>query len=105
MNPKTLVLIATGCGFVAMLGILQAKPGAQTQESPKIRVLVATTDIPTGVELTGDNVQFVEMPTESVPEDAVTSREQYEQHAPKFAVMTGDTIRQSRLAMKDEATH
>ena len=106
MKPKTLILmvVAIGCGLVAMLGIQQAMQGGQAQVSPRIRVLVATIDIQPGVELTEENVQFLDMPSDSVPEDAVTSIEQYEERAPKFAVMAEDIIRQSRLGKKGEFT-
>lgn len=106
MKPKTLVLmaVAVGCGLVAMLGIQQAMQGGQTHASPKIRVLVAKTDIQPGVELTEENVQFAEMAPEAVPEDAVTTREQFEERALTYGVVAQDIIRTSKLGNKGEFT-
>lgn len=106
MKPKTLVLmaVAIGCGLVAMLGIQQAMQGGQAKESPRIQVLTAMVDIQPGVELTPDIVHFVEMPADSVPEDAVTSHEQYQERALKFAVMSDDVIRMSKLGNRGEFT-
>lgn len=106
MKPKTLVLmaVAIGCGLVAMLGIQQAMQGGQSHESQKIPVLVATTEIQAGVELTDQNVQFVEMSVESVPDDAVTSREQYAERSLLYPVTADDIIRMSKLGNKGEFT-
>jgi pilus assembly protein CpaB len=106
MKPKTLVLlaVAAGCGLVAMLGIQQAMQGGQGNASPKIQVLVARVEVQPGVELTDEVVGFQEMNVESVPEDAVTSFEQYEERALIYPVLGGDIIRQSKLGKKGEFT-
>ena len=106
MKPKTLVLlaVAAGCGLVAMLGIQQAMQGGQGDASPKINVLVARAEIQPGVELTDEVVGFQEMNSESVPEDAVTAFEQYEERSLTYPVLAGDIIRQSKLGKKGEFT-
>lgn len=106
MKPKTLVLlaVAAGCGLVAMLGIQQAMQGGQGNASPKVKVLVARAEIQPGVELTDEVVGFQEMNVESVPEDAVTAFEQYEERPLIFPVLAGDIIRQSKLGKKGEFT-
>ncbi len=107
MKPKTLVLlaVAVGCGLVAMLGIQQAMQGGQSGGTPKVRVLVALRDIPPGIELTEEMIGFKELPVDAVPEDAVTSIEQYEERSLTFAAATDDIIRQSKLGERGEFTH
>lgn len=106
MKPKTLVLlaVAAGCGLVAMLGIQQAMQGGQGAASPKVKVLVARAEIQPGVQLTDDLVGFQDLPKEAVPEDAVTSFEQYEERSLMYPVISGDVIRQSKLGKKGEFT-
>lgn len=105
MKPKTLVLLAVagGCGLVAMLGIQQAMQGGQGG-APKVNVLVAREDIQPGIQLTDDLVGFQEMSEEAVPEDPVTSFEEYEERSLIYPMMKGDIIRQSKLGKKGEFT-
>ncbi|MBL8848268.1 MAG: Flp pilus assembly protein CpaB [Planctomycetaceae bacterium] len=106
MKPKTLVLlaVAAGCGLVAMLGIQQAMQGGQGASAPKVKVLVAKAEIQPGVQLTDDVVGFQEMSAEAVPEDPVTSFEQYEERSLMYPILAGDIIRQSKLGKKGEFT-
>lgn len=106
MKPKTLVLlaVAAGCGLVAMLGIQQAMQGGQGGASPKVKVLVAREDIQPGIQLTDDLVGFQEMSVEAVPEDPVTSFEEYEERSLIYPMMKGDIIRQTKLGKKGEFT-
>jgi pilus assembly protein CpaB len=106
MKPKTLVLlaVAAGCGLVAMLGIQQAMQGGQGAASPKVKVLVAKAEIQPGVQLTDDLVGFQELSAEAVPEDPVTSFEQYEERSLMYPILAGDIIRQSKLGKKGEFT-
>jgi pilus assembly protein CpaB len=106
MKPKTLVLlaVAAGCGLVAMLGIQQAMQGGQGAAAPKVKVLVARAEIQPGVQLTDDLVGFQDMAQEAVPEDPVTTFEQYEERALMYPVLAGDPIRQSKLGKKGEFT-
>lgn len=101
MKPKTVMLlaVAVGCGLVAMLGVQQAinaKPKAAQLET--IRVLVALENIDAGYPLTAEMVEFREMPKAGVPEDAVTSVEQYEERSLNFPVAAEDVIRTSKLS-------
>lgn len=107
MKPKTLILLAVagGCGLVAMLGIQQAMQGGQANAAPKVRVLLAKMDIPASVPLTEDLVGFTELPQDAVPEDAVTSFEQYEERGLRYPAAAGDIIRQSKLGEKGEFTN
>jgi pilus assembly protein CpaB len=106
MKPKTLILlaVAVGCGLVAMLGIQQAMQGGQGGGSPKVSVLVAKSDIQPGIELTDELVGFTDMPSEAVPEDAVTAPDQYVERGLTYGVVTGDIIRQSKLGKPGEFT-
>ncbi len=107
MKPKTLILLAVagGCGLVAMLGIQQAMQGGQAKVAPKVRVLIAKVEIPASVPLTEELVGFTELPKDAVPEDAVTSYEQYEERGLRYPVAAGDIIRQTKLGEKGEFTN
>ncbi len=101
MKPKTVMLlaVAVGCGLVAMLGVQQAinaKPKSAAVETT--RVLVAIENIDAGFPLTADMVEFRSMPKAAVPEDAVTTIEQYEERSLNFPVAADDVIRMSKLS-------
>lgn len=100
MRPKTLMLLAVagGCGLVAMLGVQQAMQGNQPQSKAQTtRVLVALTDIESGVKLTEENVTFKELPTETLPDDPVINSDQFRDRAAKIPLLAGDIIRISKL--------
>lgn len=100
MKPKTLVLLAVagGCGLVAMLGVQQAMQQNHTPAKVQTtKVLVALENIETGMRLTADNVTFKELPTGSLPEDAVQTEQDYVQRAAKVPLVAGDVVRKSKL--------
>ena len=67
MKSKSIVLlvIAMGCGLVAMLGVQKALEGKT--ETKMVSVLKTKTDIPSGLPLNDTNTFFEEMPEDSVP--------------------------------------
>lgn len=105
MKPRTLVLlaIAGSCGLVSMLGVQQVMTAAPAKvKVPTTKVLVALDNIETGVKLSEQNTAFKAMPLASVPEDAVTSPEEFDERAAKVPFMSGDVIRKSKLTEKGE---
>lgn len=103
MKPKTLMLLAVagGCGLLTMLGVQQAmQGGTKTADVPKVEVLVALADIQVGIPLTEDKVVFKSMNAASVPEDAVRTKEEYDDRPLTFPALAGDIIRTSKLGTK-----
>ena len=102
MKPKTLMLlvVAGGCGLVAMMMVQQVMTGSQSQPRETASVLVALEDIESGMRLTADNVGFQDKPVDSIPEDAILSEEEYQERGAQVLVLTGEVIRLSKLTEK-----
>lgn len=100
MKAKSFVMIAValGCGLVAMLGVQRVLKGGKKDEGQTtMQVLVAVKEIPAGVPLDPESVTFKEMLITSVPEDAVTQPEQYQDLALKTKAFPGEFILESNL--------
>jgi pilus assembly protein CpaB len=95
-----LLLVAAGCGLVAMLGVQQMLSGGKS--TPKTRILVARTDIEAGVELDKTNVGFKEWPADAIPEGAVQTEEQFAERALKHRAIPGQPILITELGEKGE---
>lgn len=101
MKGKTILLLAVamGCGLVAMLGVqkaLKKDPNA----SEMVNVLVATSEIPSGMPLDDSNTRFEQFPVTNVPEGAVTRPEEYEERALIGNAVTGEIIMLAKLGEK-----
>lgn len=104
MKNQSLILlvVAVGCGLVAMLGVKQVisqKP-AEVEETAK--VLSAAAEIQPGERLTDLNTKFVEISLSSVPEGAVLAMSDVEERSLKVPVTPGDWILQSKLTEKGQ---
>jgi pilus assembly protein CpaB len=100
MKIKTvaLLVVAVGCGLVAMLGFRQAMNGREgAPQEEKVSVLVATVEIPVGTQLTPENVSFREFAKTVVPEDAILTEEQYSDRSASIPIMPNDMITLSKL--------
>lgn len=98
MKTVALLVVAVGCGLVAMLGVRQAMNGKpKTVQEKKASVLVAVTEIPVGTPLTAENVMFKDVAVSLVPEDAVRSEEDYADRSAAFHLMPNDFITMSKL--------
>lgn len=95
-----LLLVAAGCGLVAMLGVQQLLSGGKS--TPKTRILVAKTDIEAGVELDKTNVGFKEWPADAIPEGAVQTEDQFAERALKHRAIPGQPILITELGEKGE---
>lgn len=104
MKTKSLVLLvmALGCGFVAMLGVQQIMSGEKAKPKDVVTVLVARQEIESGVPLDPATVSFEELPREAVPAGAVTEVSQYEDRALKSRAYPGDIILQAKLGVKGQ---
>ena len=94
-----LLLVAAGCGLVAMIGVQQMLSGKPVE---KTRILVARTDIEAGVRLDKTNIGFKEWPADAIPEGAVRSEEEFADRSLKHRVGPGQPILSTELGGKGE---
>ena len=82
LKPMLLLALASGCGLVAMFLFQQATKGnSGGQVDEKISVLVITEEVTPGTGLTEENVEFRDYPVSVVPENVVTSLDEFEDRA------------------------
>jgi pilus assembly protein CpaB len=101
-QPVILLVVAVGCGLVAMLGVKQAISQKSAPVEEAVKVLQASADIAPGVPLDDLNTVFVDVPASAVPEGAVLSKAEYEERSLTIPVMSGDWILQSKLGEKGQ---
>ncbi len=102
MKPKTLILlvVAGGCGLVAMLGVQQAMKSRKAIVAVETKkVLVAMENIETGSVLTPERVTFRDIPVENLPaeEELILTEEQYADRGARVPLFAGDLITFSKL--------
>lgn len=104
MKPKALMLLAVAlvCGLVAMMGVQQAMSGNNSAQIETRKVFVAAKDLKPGVPIMKEDVVLKEVSSASVPKDAISLPEQYEDRALKVAVLAGDVINLKKLHDKGE---
>ena len=100
MKSQTLILliVAAGCGLVAMLGVQQVLNKKGEDETQKVQVLQASVDIGLGQQLNETNTLFVSVDVETVPEGAVTDLEQITARSVLIPVQIGDWITEKKLS-------
>jgi pilus assembly protein CpaB len=98
-----LLVVAVGCGLVAMLGVQQVLSGDRRDAKPQdvARVLVATADIAPGIRLTEENCALREWPRDAIPRGAVTTSEQYKHRALLVRAVPGEIIMQAKLGAEN----
>lgn len=101
-QPVILLVVAVGCGLVAMLGVKQAISQKPAQQEETVKVLQAVADIAPGVQLDEMNTQFVDVAASTVPEGAVLTKEEFEERSLTIPVMSGDWILKSKLGEKGQ---
>ena len=104
MKNQSLILlvVAAGCGFVAMLGVKKAISQKPVETVETIQVLSAIADIQVGNRLDELNTKFVEVPVSTAPEGAVTSLDEITERSLKVPVMPGDWILKNKLTEPGE---
>ncbi len=95
-----LLLVAAGCGLVAMIGVQQMLSGGKP--SNKVRILVARSEIEAGIRLDKTNIGFKEWPKDAIPAGAILSEEEFADRALKRRVGPGQPILASELGNKGE---
>jgi pilus assembly protein CpaB len=102
MKMKSLVLLvmAVGCGFVAMLGVQQVLSGDKKPAVETDKVLVAVTNIMPGQPLDDTNVTFKEMSKNQIPPGAVTTKEQFAERSLRVSAVPNEVIMSAKLNEK-----
>ncbi len=104
MKSQSLVLlvIAAGCGLVAMFGVQKVMSGRSGPAEDTVEVMQAAVDIRPGDLLTDANVKMVRVNVNACPEGAVQSKKQVEERSLKVPAAPGDWILVSKLSEKGE---
>ncbi len=102
MKLKSLVLLvmALGCGLIAMLGVQQILAGNKAAEAETVKVLVAIQEIPPGAPLDEQYVKFEDYPKQAVPPGAITDPKIYEERSLKSRAYPGEVILEAKLGDK-----
>lgn len=104
MKNQSLILlvVAAGCGLVAMIGVRKAISQKPVETVETIQVLSAIADIQVGTRLDEMNTKFVEVPVSTAPEGAITSLDEITERSLKVPVMPGDWILKNKLTEPGE---
>ena len=104
MKNQSLVLlvVAVGCGLVAMLGVRQALSHKPPASAATMQVLSASALIQPGDRLDDANTVFVEVAVSSCPEGAITSMDDVAERAMMVPAMPGDWILKGKLTEKGQ---
>lgn len=99
MKSQTLILliVAAGCGLVAMLGVQQVLNKKGEDETEKVQVLRASLDIEIGVPLTELNCEYVTVDINTIPQGILTDFKQTEERQLVIPVNAGDWITEKKL--------
>lgn len=99
-KPLMMMVLAGGCGLVAMLGYQDMMAGKAAEQEETVAVLVAAADVASGTKLDDTNTKFMKYPKSKVPENAITSYEQYEMRAPIRKLAVDDIVLTTMLGEK-----
>lgn len=99
MKNQSLVLlvVAVGCGLVAMLGVKKVISQKPVEAVETVQVLSAISAISPGAPLDEMNTKFVDMSVTAVPEGAITDIKDIQARFLKVPVMPGDWILKDKL--------
>lgn len=103
MKSVVLLIVALGCGLVAMLGVQQVMSGPSERQKPSdtVQVLVATARIKSFEAVDESNSAFKAMPRSLVPEGAITSRSECTDKKLQTGAFKGDVISAAKLVDKN----
>ncbi|WP_339727729.1 Flp pilus assembly protein CpaB [uncultured Gimesia sp.] len=101
MKAKSLMMlvVAVGCGLVAMLGVRQVLSKDGDKEPVKTAdVLMTIAEIAPGTPLNESNVKFKSWPIDQVPEGSVTKLEEYKDRSIKTRAVPGEIVMKAKLS-------
>lgn len=101
-KPLMMMIVAGACGLVAMLGYQEMRAGQNQEQEETVPVLVAIAEVPSGTALDETNTQFKAYPKSEVPENAVSSFEQYDKRAPITKLAVDDVVLTTSLGEKGQ---
>ncbi len=94
-----MLVVAVGCGLVAMLGVRQVlNRDVKRKRSKRANVLVTIAEIPPGTPLDVSNVKFKSWPIDQIPEGAVTQLEEYNKRSIKTRAVPGEIVMKAKLS-------
>lgn len=105
MKSVILLVVAVGCGLVAMLGVQQVLTGQKSEETQMGQVLVAIAEIPPSNPLDEKNTAFKEMPLDTIPEGAVTDPAEIVEKTLKSTAVPGEFIMLAKLGTDKGASY
>lgn len=101
MKVKSLMMlvVAIGCGLVAMLGVRQVLNKGDKKEVVKTaNVLVTIAEIAPGTPLNESNVKFKSWAIDQIPEGSVTKLEEYKDRSIKTRAVPGEIVMKAKLS-------
>lgn len=94
-----MLVVAVGCGLVAMLGVRQVLSKDGDKEPVKTAdVLMTIAEIAPGTPLNESNVKFKSWPIDQVPEGSVTKLEEYKDRSIKTRAVPGEIVMKAKLS-------
>ena len=98
-----LLALASGCGLVAMFLCQQATKGnSGGPVDEKISVLVVKSEVTPGSLLNDANVEFRDYPISVVPENVVTTPDEFKERAIRVRAFPGDFVTLDKLSGKGD---
>jgi pilus assembly protein CpaB len=98
-----LLALASGCGLVAMFLFQQATKGnSGGPVDEKISVLVVKSEVTPGSLLNDANVEFRDYPISVVPENVVTTPDEFKERAIRVRAFPGDFVTLDKLSGKGD---
>jgi len=101
MKVKSLMMlvVAVGCGLVAMLGVRQVlNKGDKKVEVKTANVLVTIAEIAPGTPLNESNVKFKSWAIDQIPEGSITKLEEYKDRSIKTRAVPGEIVMKAKLS-------
>lgn len=101
MKVKSLMMlvVAVGCGLVAMLGVRQVLNKGDKKEVVKTaNVLMTIAEIAPGTPLNESNVKFKSWAIDQIPEGSVTKLEEYKDRSIKTRAVPGEIVMKAKLS-------
>lgn len=101
MKAKSLMMlvVAVGCGLVAMLGVRQVLNKDGKKEVVKTaNVLMTIAEIAPGTPLNESNVKFKTWPIDQIPEGSITKLEEYKDRSIKTRAVPGEIVMKAKLS-------
>ncbi|WP_298866207.1 Flp pilus assembly protein CpaB [uncultured Gimesia sp.] len=99
LKSVMMLVVAVGCGLVAMLGVRQVlNKGDDKEVVETANVLVTIAEIAPGTPLNESNVKFKSWAIDQIPEGSVTKLEEYKERSIKTRAVPGEIVMKAKLS-------